>query len=198
MNTNKHKNKNSDSIIELLRKDYLSKNANNLANKKGEIVQDHISRGLYNSTVCLNEQLGTHYDHIDSLIDYIIESLKNDFPNIPLGQCKDRLLAIIDEEYRKLIPFTNSFLVNAGLASQGNLVGFEKGVNGKKEGVKQAVETKIAIIEEQRKAIAETVKKKPWYKKAWPYISGFVLLLAAIFAIAWYALDLKDRFFPRQ
>lgn len=174
----------------------MSKNAKSLTNRTGEIVQDHINRGLPNSTMCLNTQLGAHYDHIDSLIDYIIESLKKDFPNIPLGQCKERLLAIVNEEYRKLIPFANSFLVNTGLASQGILRGFETGIDRKKEDVRQAVETKIAIIEEQRLATAETVKKKPWYKKAWLYITAIAVFLAAILAIIWYAVDLKERFFP--
>jgi hypothetical protein len=192
MNTNKHKNKNSDSIIELLRKDYLSKNAKNLVDKTGKIVQDHISRGLHNSSVCLNMQLGAHYDHIDSLIDYIIESLKRDFPSISLWQCKDRLLAIVDEEYKKLIPFACGFLVNVGLASQSSLGGLERGIDNKKERVKQAVETKCAIIEEQRLATTKALKEKSWYKKAWPYITA----IAVILAIIWYVLDLKERFFP--
>lgn len=198
MDTNKHKEKNFDAVIELLRKDYLSKNANNLADRTGEIVQDHINRGLHNSAICINKQLGVNYGHIDSLIDYIIESLKRDFPNIPLVQCKERLFVIADEEYKKLIPFARNFLVNTGLISESNFGNCEQGINRKKEEAKQAIETKITLIEEQRLAMAETVKKKPCYKKAWPYISGFVLLLAAILAIAWYALDLKERFFPRK
>ncbi|MBN1796547.1 MAG: hypothetical protein JW804_07735 [Sedimentisphaerales bacterium] len=198
MNTNKHKEKNCDSVIELLRKEYLSKNAENLNNRIGEIVQDHINRGLHNSTVCISKQLRAHYDHVDNLIDYIVESLKKDFPNIPLGQCKEKLLAIVDNEYKKLIPFANQFLVNTGLASQSILKSFETGIEAKKGNTKQAIETKIAIIEEQRLAAAETLEKKPWYKKALLYISGFVLLLAAILAIAWYALDLKERFFSRE
>ena len=86
MNTNKHKEKDFSSIIELLMRDYLSKNTKNLTQRTGEIVQDHINRGLYNSTICINRQLQTHYDHIDGLIDYIIESLKKDFANYPILQ----------------------------------------------------------------------------------------------------------------
>jgi len=193
MNTNKHKEKDFDSIIELLGRDYLSKNTKNLTQRTGEIVQDHINGGLYNSTVCINGQLQTHYDHIDGLIDYIIESLKRDFANISLGQCKEELLAIVDNEYKKLIPFANVFLVNTGLASQNILKDFERGINNKKEKVKQAIETKIAIIEKQKAVIA---KKKPLYKKAWPYIAGAIVFIAAILAIIWYTIDLKERFFP--
>lgn len=195
MNTNKHKEKDFDSIIELFRMDYSSKNAKILTKRTGEIVQDHISRGLYNSTVCINKQLQAHYDHIDSLIDYIIESLKRDFINIPLEQCKEKLPAIVDSEYKRLVPFANTFLVNAGLASQSILKNFEQGINKKKEKTKQAIKTKIAIIEKQNVA---TTKGKPWYKKAWPYIAGIVVFLAAILAIVWYAVDLKERFFPRK
>jgi hypothetical protein len=198
MNTNKHKEKDFDSIIELLRKDYLSKNAKNLTKRTGEIVQDHISRGLYNSSVCISKQLHARYDHINSLVDYIIESLEKDFTNVPLEQCKEKLLAIVDEEYKKLGPFVNIFLVNTGLASQSTLKNFEQGINSKKVGVKQAIETKIAIIEKRRSATTKAVKKKPWYEKAWLYIAGIVVFLAAILAIVWYAVDLKERFFPRK
>jgi len=198
MDTNKHTKKDFESIIELLKKDYLSKNAKNLTEKTGEIVQDHINRGLYNSTVCINKQLQAHYGHIDSLIDYIIESLKRDFADVPLEQCKERLLAIVDEEYKKLVPFSNAFLVRTGLASQNILKDFEGGINNKKEKVKQAIETKCAIIEKQRLATAKAVKKKPLYKKVWKYIVGIVVFLAAILAIVWYAVDLKERFFSQR
>jgi hypothetical protein len=70
----------------------LSKNSRRLTQRAGEIVQDHINRGLYNSTVCINKQLQVHYDHIDGLINYIIESLKRDFINISLAQCKRKLI----------------------------------------------------------------------------------------------------------
>jgi hypothetical protein len=193
MNTNKHKEKESDSIIELLMKDYLSKNTKNLTQRIGEIVQDHINSGLYKSTVCINKQLQAHYDHIDGLIDYVIESLKRDFVNISLWQCKEKLLAIVDNEYKKLIPFANAFLVNTGLASRNILKDFEIGINNKKEKVRQAIETKIAIIEKQKTVI---VKKKPLYKKTWPYIAGAIVFIAAILAIIWYIVDLKERFFP--
>jgi len=198
MNTNKHKEKDSDSIIELLRKDYLSKNEEDLKQRIGEISQDHINRGLHNSTVCINKQLQACYDHIDGLIDYIIESLKRDFANISLEQCKEKLLVIIDEEYKELIPFANGFLVNTGLASSNSVRNsVTQGINNKKEKAKQAIETKCAIIEKQKSAITKAVKKKTWHRKAWKYIVGIVLFLAAIFAIVWYAVDLKEKFFPK-
>jgi hypothetical protein len=164
MNTNEHKAKDFDSIVELLRKDYLSKNAKNLTKRVEEIAQSHISRGLYNSSACISEQLHACYDNINSLVDYIIESLEKDFTHIPLGQCKEKLFEIVDEEYKKLIPFANGFLVNTGLASQSTLRIFEQGINSKKGEVKQAIETKIAIIEKRKSATAKAVRKKPWYK----------------------------------
>jgi len=195
MNSNKHEEKDFESIIELLMRDYLSKNSKILTQRTGEIVQDHINRGLYNSTVCINRQLQVHYDHIDGLIDYIIESLKRDFTNISLGQCKEKLFAIVEYEYKKLIPFANAFLVNAGLVSQNILKDFEREINSNKEKAKQALETKVTIIEKQNTVI---VKKKPWYKKAWPYITGAIVIIAAILAIICYILDLKERFFPSK
>ncbi|MBN2592673.1 MAG: hypothetical protein JXA81_04125 [Sedimentisphaerales bacterium] len=163
MNTNEHKKKDFYSIIELLMRDYLSKNSKILTQRTGEIVQDHINRGLYNSTICINRQLRIHYEHIDGLIDYIIESLKRDFANISLGQCKEKLLAIVDYEYKKLIPFANAFLVNTGLASQNILKDFERGINNKKEKEKQAIETKMLLYKSKRQLLQRKtlIVKKP-------------------------------------
>lgn len=44
---------------------------------------------------------------------------------------------------------------------------------------------------------AGTAKKTPLYKKAWPYVTGAAIFLAAILAIVWYAVDLKERFYPK-
>lgn len=41
-------------------------------------------------------------------------------------------------------------------------------------------------------------KKKPWYKRAWPYITAAIFLLAAILTIIWHMVDLTERFFPRK
>ena len=130
------------------------------------------------------------------MINYLIESIKKDFPNIHLLQCKEKLCAIVDEECKILIPFANKFLVDTGLASESILKGFEKSIIDKKQDdTKQAIGIKIAIIEEQKLANAETIKKKPWYKKLWPYIAAIVFLLVSMLAIIWYVLDLKERMF---
>jgi hypothetical protein len=137
-------------IVELLKKDYLSKTENNLKQKTGEIIQDFISQGLYNSEACTGNQLQVHFDHIDKLINHILESLKQDFPDIPLEQVKEKLFTIVDGEYKKLIPLANSHLVSAGLAQQNTLENFERLINGKKEKTKQAIETRLAILEKKK------------------------------------------------
>ena len=126
-------------IVELIQKDYLSENEDSLKKKTAEIVQDFISRGLANSTACVSKQLQVHFEHNNKLIDHSIESLKQDFARIPMANFKEKLLAIVDKEYRKLIPFANSYLVNAGLAQSSILKSFEQQINRKKEKAKQAI-----------------------------------------------------------
>ncbi len=149
--------KDHDTAVELLKKDYLLKTEDNLKQKIGEIVQDFITRGLYNSTACTGKQLQAHFDYIDSLIEHIIKSLEPSFANIPLGQFKEKLLTIVDEEYKKLVPFANSHLVTAGLAQPNILKGFEIQINDKKEKTRQSIETRFAILEKQE----ETLEPKP-------------------------------------
>ena len=145
-------------IVELIQKDYLLENEDDPKQKTAEILQDFISRGLANSTACVSKQLQVHFEHNKNLIDHIIESLKQDFAGIPLANFKEKLITIVDEEYRKLIPFANSYLVNAGLAQSSILKSFEQQINSKKEKAKQAIETKIALLEKQKAASKEIEK----------------------------------------
>ncbi len=139
-----------DVIVRPLQKDYLLENEDNLKQKTAEIVQDFISRGSANSTDCVSKQLQAHFKHNNKLIDHIIESLKQDFADIPLVNFKEKLFTIVDEEYKKLIPFANSRLVNAGLASPSILKSVERQIGNKKEKAKQTIETRLAISEKQR------------------------------------------------
>ncbi len=139
-------------IVGLVQKDFLLENEDNLKQKTAEIVQDFISRGLANSTACVSKQLQVHFEHNNKLIDHSIESLKQDFARIPMANFKEKLLAIVDEEYKKLIPLTNSYLVKAGLGQRDMLSGYENTINNKKEKLKQTIETRLAISEKQGKA----------------------------------------------
>ena len=91
-------------IVELLRKDYWLENEGNLKQEIAKVVQDFINRGLYNSTACTGKQLQVRFDHIENLFNYIIESLKKDFADIPLSNFKEKLFTIVDEEYKKSTP----------------------------------------------------------------------------------------------
>jgi len=139
-----------DTIVELLQKDYLLENEDNLKQKTAEIVQDFISRGLANSTACVSKQLQAHFEHINELIDHVIKSLKQDFAGIPLANFKEKLLTIVNEEYKKLIPFAKLRLVNAGLASPSILKSVEQQINKEEERAKQIIETRCAILEKQK------------------------------------------------
>ncbi len=137
-------------IVELLRKDYLLENEDNLKQEIAKVSQGFINRGLYNSTVCTGKQLQVHFDHLENLFNYIIESLKKEFADIPLSNFKEKLFTIVDEEYKKLIPLAYSHLIRAGLAQKNTLKCIEQQVSKKREKTKQAIETKFAILEKQK------------------------------------------------
>jgi len=195
--------KNHNNTIELLKKDYLLKTENKLNKKIGEIVQDFISRGLYNSTACIGKQLQAHFEHKDKLIDYIIESLEQDFSDIPLQHFKEKLLTTVDEEYKKLIPFSNSFLVNAGLAQQSTFKSFEQQINNKKKRAKQAIETKCAILKKQNGMLEpkppEILQKILWVlkygRKHWKLIILAIVLLFVWGNFIWPKFDFFSRFY---
>jgi hypothetical protein len=140
----------SDAIVELLKKDYLLEHEDNLNQKIAEISQNFISRGLFNSTACVGQQLQACFDHNNKLIDHIMKTLQLDFADIPPDNVKENLLFIVEEEYKKLIPFANSLLFTAGLAQQSTLESFKRLISDKKEKTKQAIKTKFAILEKQK------------------------------------------------
>lgn len=146
---NNHKNE-SDVIVELLRKDYLLKTENVLKQKTAAISQDFINRGLSNSTAFVNKQVEARFEYINELVNYITKSIEKDFAYIPLNDVKERLFYIVEEYYKKIIPFANSYLVNAGLAQTNILKSFENQINNKKETAKQIIETKVALSDKQR------------------------------------------------
>jgi len=142
-------NKDCDAIVDLLKKDYLLRTKADLNRRIGEVVQDFVSRGLYNSTACIGRQLQIHFEHKTRLTEHIIESLTKDFPSTSPCHLRESLDKVLDEEYKKLVPFANSFLVSAGLAQENILRSIECGIDGKKAEAKQAIETRLAVLEKQ-------------------------------------------------
>jgi hypothetical protein len=158
----------SGTIVELLKKDYLLKNEDNLKQELAKVAQDFVSRGLYNSTVCTGKQLQVHFNHLENLFNYIIESLKKDFADIPLSNFKEKLFTIVDEEYKKLIPLAYSHLVQAGLAQKNILKCIEQQVNKKRDKTKQSIVTKFAIFEKQKAVSKEKIRPEGTVKESSP------------------------------
>lgn len=136
----------SSDIFDLLKKEYLLRSEDNLNQKIAEIAQDFMSRGFSNSTTCVGKQLSAHFEHINEMINYIVKSIEQDFSDIPLDDVKEKLFTILDDEYKKLVPFANIQLVKAGLAQQNILRSVEQQINSKKEKAKQAIETRLFIL----------------------------------------------------
>lgn len=205
----KRENK-STNIVELLKKDYLLRTEDNLKQKIAEIAQDFTSRHLANTTSCINAQLQVHFEYNNKLIDHIIESLKQNHAATPLDKFKDKLLTVVDEQYKKLFSFANSRLVNAGLAQPSMFKEYEREINNKKQKAKQTVEATCAIFEKQKAAPEDkrdgkkeyegrTIRvPKPWYKKIWVKIIGGLGVLVLITTLLLNLKAIKEWFYsPR-
>jgi hypothetical protein len=139
-----------DNIIELLKKEYYLDTEDGLMQQIADITQDFISRGLFNSTICVSKQLEARYEHIDKLIEYILGSLEQNFTDIPLSDFKEMLSTIVEDEYEKLIPFANSCLAKAGLYEPSMSKQFKVGIINIKEKSIKVIETKCFIAEKQK------------------------------------------------
>jgi len=146
----KSQQNNCDDVLELLVKDYWSKYKSDLDKEIAKIAQDFVNRKLFNSTVRVGRQLHTEFEYVQKLIDYIIKSLKQDFSHIPLNACKDKLLTIVEGEYKKLIPRTNSRLIQANLGQKNMLEQYENGIIAEMEKAKGKIEIQYAICEKEK------------------------------------------------
>jgi len=183
-----------EEIVELLVKDYYSKYKSDLDQEIARIAQDFIDRGLFNSTVRVSRQLDTEYEYIQKLIDYIIKSLKQDFKHIALQACKDKLLTIAETEYRKLIPRTNSRLVQANLAQKGLLESYEKGILDEMKKGKEKIEIQYTISAKEKTTAENKGNGEKWCQNRTiqaALIGAGVLLLVSI--VGWLIILYVNR-----
>lgn len=172
---------NCDDVVDLLVKKYWSEVKSELDQKIAQIAQDFISRKLFNSTVRISKQLHTEYEFLQKLIEQIIESLKQDFSHIPLATCKDKLLSIVEMEYKKLIPRTTSRLVKANLGQKGILEQYKKGITDEMGKSKEKIEIQCAISEKEKVDVKSDGEK--WYQSRTiqaALITAGVLLVVSI------------------
>lgn len=177
---------NCDDVVDLLVKKYWSESKSELDQKIAQIAQDFISRKLFNNTVRISKQLHTEYEFVQKLIEQIIESLKQDFSHIPLATCKDKLLSIVEIEYKKLIPKTTARLVEGNLAQKGMLENYGKGILAEMEKAKAKIEIQCAILEKEKMAAKNRGDGEKWYQNRTiqaALISAGVLLFVSI--IGW-------------
>jgi len=156
------KQNNCDEIIDLLVKNYRSQKTSELNKKVGEIAQDFINQNLFNSTARISKQLHVEFDYIDQLIDYVIESLENEYSHFPLRTCKNHLIKIIETEYKKLIPKSAARLVEANLYNEGMEKQFKKKIHDEMDKSKERIKIRCALSK-KAKAVLKPVTEK-WYQ----------------------------------
>jgi len=168
-------------IIELLAKKYWSESKRELDQKIAQIAQEFIGNKLFNSTRRVSKQLHIEFEYVQKLIEYIFESLKQDFSHITLTSCKDKLLSIVESEYKKLIPRTISRLVESNLGQKSMLENYENGIIDEMEKAKAKIEIQCAISEKQNVFPKGNAEK--WYQNRTiqaALIGAGVLLLVSI------------------
>ena len=141
---------NCDDVVDLLVKKYWSESKSELDQKIAQIAQDFIGNKLFNSTRRVSKQVHTEFEYVQKLIEYIFESLKQDFSNITLTSCKDKLLSIVESEYKKLIPRTISRLVESNLGQKSMLENYEKGILDEMQKAREKIEIQCALLEKEK------------------------------------------------
>ncbi len=174
-----------ENVVELLVKEYFAKYRSELNRKISSINQDFINRGLFNSSRMVAEQMGVEFWYLDGLVNYVIGSLEEKFRHLSLFNCEDKLVAILDTEYKRMIPKTNSLLIKAGLAQQSTLDSFQKRILDELERAKEKIEIQCALSEKEKSVAKSKIGKFFQDRTIQGVLMGAgVLLFVSI--IGWY------------
>lgn len=183
---------NCDYVVDLLVKKYWSESKSELDQKIAQTAQDFIGNKLFNSTRRVSKQVHTEFEYVQKLIEYIFESLKQDFSNITLTSCKDKLLSIVESEYKKLIPRTISRLVESNLGQKSMLENYENGIIDEMEKAKEKIEIQCALLEKEKVFPKGNAEK--WYQSRTiqaALIGGVFVLIAAIISNSLWIPQIK-------
>lgn len=97
-----------NTIVESLYKDFSLRNEKQLQTQKALTSEDYSGRAFYNSAH-IQAIVKVELDYIQRLMDHLLERIETDFPNIPLDNFKQKITAIISQEYDRAIPVLQDF-----------------------------------------------------------------------------------------
>ena len=128
-----------EAVNDLFRK-YHSDYEHDLRFKITEVDQKYTLKGLPISTVVVSDKLNIMYDHIDRLVDFVFQSLKQDFPEFPLKDCKEFIKSTVENEYEKLPDSAKIWLAQACLAQPLAIEQYRKTILERLEQTKMDIE----------------------------------------------------------
>jgi len=163
--------KKCEKIINHLIQEYHSRYRQEANQRIAEVAQDHISRGLANSTVVVTKKLAVEYKYINRLMDFLFQSLEKDFPKIDLKSCEGFLVRVVEVEYKKLPPTANTWLMQARMAQQGIIKQYENGTLKRLEETKKNVENRCELSNEERG------QRKWWHERTNQWIVGIIVMI---------------------
>ncbi len=101
-------------LIEQLKNDYERGHYENLQQSLGLISQDHISRGLVNSTTHATARWAAHDGYVRELIEHLLNSLEDKGKTIHRSGLRRTMLSLVESEYNRVKGDVLQTLINAG------------------------------------------------------------------------------------
>jgi hypothetical protein len=136
------KTKKCEKVVNDLVQKYHSDYEQNLRFKISGVDQKFTLKGLPISTIVVNDKLNIMYDYIDKLFDYVFQSMKVDFPELPLKACKKFLINAVEDEYKKLPDAAKIWLMQACLAQPHAVEQYRKTILERLEQTKENIESR--------------------------------------------------------
>jgi hypothetical protein len=136
------KRKKCEKTVNDLIQEYCSSHEQNLRFKISGVDQKFTLKGLPISTIVVNDKLNVMYEYIDKLVDFVFQSLEEDFPGLPLNTCSKFLINIVEQEYKKLPDAAKIWLMQACLAQPQAIEQYRKAVLERLEQTKRDIESR--------------------------------------------------------
>jgi len=166
-----------EEIVSRLAREFSSNNKDALTKDTSSAQQDLITRGLFNSTIRISKLLELHYQYLDKLIDFLIDSIEKHHTQLRPTKCTNHIVQIVEKEYEKLKNKVPGWLRDSQLLDKNMLVMSEHNVISKKSKAIETLENKCALWEKRWK------QKRKWYHDPKWIITIIVTIILAI--IGW-------------
>ncbi len=159
-----------EKLIDNLVNDFWFSNRQKLEHEEGDITQEFVNRNMMNTTTRVSALIELNKKHLKQLVEDVFERLMKGFLRTSPEKTKYYILKVLEAEYEKLNNKIPRWLHESGQLRELNR--FQDSVNSYMTKVKEGVENRCFLWEEQRR------QRKKWWQEYPLFIAIFAVCIS--------------------